>query len=185
MLRGDQNKNNQKIIWAADDIALYSFFERKREGEDDGIPPKEYSVYSYFIERYGITLKYPKMPIVFLGNKEWFPIEFLSQCFGKMKAANSDDQKKAVLDYYNQHAGTNYVANISKMVETVSKRVGELGLTIDDVLQQYNLRKSTEPIKLQAKLLPEPTLRFCDHDAFLKNGDWSVMKGGRGVKFNK
>ena len=181
IMRQDQSCNYAKIIWGADDPEIYHFFLCKRE--DDGA--KQYTVYSYFKERYNITLKFPKMPIVFLGNNEWFPIEFLSQSFGKMRAANSPDQVKAVLDYYNKHAGTNYVGNVSDMAHAASRRLGDMGLNINDVLQQYNLRKAEEPIKLEARVLPEPTLKFAEYDAFLKDGDWAVMKGGRGIRFNK
>jgi hypothetical protein len=181
-VREDQNIK-MKIVWGADDENLYSFLERKRE--DDGVPPKKYTVYSYNKERYGITLRYPKMPIVFLGNKEWFPIEFLFQSFGKMRAANSPEQVKAVLDYYNQHAGTGYVGNVSRMAQTACDRLQRMGLSIDQVLRQYNLRKSSEPIQLEARVLKEPTLSFAEYDANLKNGDWAVMRGGRGARFKK
>ena len=96
-----------------------------------------------------MTLKIPKMPIVFLGNKEWFPIEFLAQCFGKMKGANSTEHVKAKLDYYKEHAGTNYVRNVSEVMQATSQLHG---LSIDDILLQFNLRKSTEPVQLEAKV---------------------------------
>ncbi len=183
IIRADQNRDNLKIIWGADNTDLYSFEERKRV--DDGVPPKVYSVFSYFRERYGYTLRFPKMPIVFLGNKEWFPIEFLSQSFGKMKNANTPEQVDAVLDYYNRNSGAKFVNNIQDVFGAACKRLGDMGLTMDNVLKQYNLRRKDEPIELVARVLPEPTLRYERQDAFLKNGSWSVMSRGSGIRFNK
>jgi hypothetical protein len=173
-VREDQNVQ-MKIIWGADDERLYSFEERKRE--DDGVPPKKYTVYSYNKERYGITLRYPKMPIVFLGNKEWFPVEFLFQSFGKIKAANSPEQKKAVRDYYNTHGGTGYVRNLSKLDQTACDRLKHEGLSTTQILQQYNLVKSSEPIELEARVLSQPTLKFANYDANVNDGNWKIGRG--------
>ena len=174
-----------KIIWGADDPNLYSFEMTKSDNEDTGIPSRKYTVYTYNKERYDLTLKFPKMPIVFLGNKEWFPLEFLYQTFGKMRAANSPEHVKAVLDYYNMHSGAKYMGNVSAVTEA-SNRIKRMGLNISDILKQYNLRKSSDPVKLEARVLQEPTLAFAEENAFLKNGDWSVMKrGNRRLKFKK
>ncbi len=66
-MKEDPAHGNMKIIWGADDPELYSFEERKKE--DDGVPPRKYTVFSYNRERYNITLRFPKMPIVFIGHK--------------------------------------------------------------------------------------------------------------------
>ena len=182
-IREDQAHGRLKIIWGADDETLYSFEERKRE--DDGVPPKKYTVFSYNKERYNIVLQFPKMPIVFLGNKEWYPIEFLYQSFGKMKAANTPEHVKAVLDYYNTHAGTKYIGNVTEMFNKACNRMSAIGLNYDQILQQYNLRKKSDPVELEARVLEEPTLKFSDYSAFLKDGDWGVMKGGTGSRFKK
>merc|ERR1740121_1701078 len=42
------------------------------------------------------------MPAVFIGKKEWFPIEFLSQAFGKAKDANSTEHVRSILGYYDE-----------------------------------------------------------------------------------
>ena len=182
-MKHDVNNANQRIIWGADDPALYSFPERKRI--DDGVEPRVYTVFSYYKERYNVALRYPKMPLIFLGNKEWFPIEFLSQSFGKMRAANKPEQVKAVLDYYNQNAGSRNIVNIKDMVDSVSGRLSSMGMNLDMILKQYNLRRKSEPVQLMARVLPLPTLNFAEREAFLKNGDWAVMNRGEGIRFNK
>lgn len=173
-----------EIIWGANDPSLYSFEERKRV--DDGSPKKIYTVYSYNEERYGIKLKYPCMPIVFLGNNEWFPIEFLSQSFGKMKVSNStdhenqkvqqQDQKDAVLDYYDNNSGNKYIQNVSGLLTAACKDMENIGLNYEQILKQYNLTKSSQPVKLEARVLSAPTLIFAQNKASIENGDWGVRK---------
>ena len=98
LLREDTVKHC-KIIWSACDPNLHSFeFEDRKNGGEK----KMVTVADYFWIRYRIKLKYPHMPLVFLGNKEWFPIEFLFQSFSKMRDANSKDQVSAVLEFYNE-----------------------------------------------------------------------------------
>ena len=41
-----------------------------------------------------------------------FPIEFLFQAFGKMKDANEDYQKNAILKFYDKNAGPERVEQI-------------------------------------------------------------------------
>ena len=41
-----------------------------------------------------------------------FPIEFLFQAFGKMKDANEEKQKNAILNFYDQNAGPKRVEQI-------------------------------------------------------------------------
>lgn len=185
IIRADPDRDNIKIIWGADDATLYSFEEKKK---DDAVPARIFTVASYFFERYKKRLRFPKMPIIFLGNKEWFPVEFLFQSFGKMKNAGTTEQKNAVRDYYNKNSGynqTNYVNNIQDVFVAASKRLGDMGMTVDDVLKQYNLRRKDEPIQLEARILSEPRLRFGQQDAMLDNGSWNVMERNQGIAFNK
>ena len=102
-----------------------------------------------------------------------------------MKGANSPDQVKAVLDYYNEHAGTRYVGNVTDTFQAAVGRMESLGFTYKNILDQYNLRKSSDPVELETRVLKEPTLRFADRDAFLKDGDWGVMSRGRAARFKK
>ncbi len=179
LIRADPERDNVKIIWGADDRNLYSFEAKKK---DDTV--EIFAVASYFEERYKKRLRFPKMPIVFLGNKEWFPVEFLFQSFGKLKNANTTEQTNAVLNYYDKNSGY-YVNNIQDVFEAASKRLGDMGMTIDDVLKQYNLRRNDNPIQLEARILPEPKLRYGEQDAELRNGSWDVMRSRRGIAFNK
>ena len=98
LLREDTEKHCS-VIWSACNPDLHSFeFEDRKNGGEK----KTVTVAEYFLIRYGKKLKYPEMPLVFLGNKEWFPIEFLFQSFSKMRDANKKKQVGAVLEYYNE-----------------------------------------------------------------------------------
>lgn len=94
-LKADRMHGSDKILWSARDSRVYSF-------DFDGV---ETTVNQYFKDKYGITLKFPHMPIIFAGNG-WFPIEFVYQTFAKTRGAHSEDMKSKSLMYWDEHAGT-------------------------------------------------------------------------------
>ena len=95
-----------------------------------------------------------------------------------MKDANSDRQKSAILNFNDFYAGTECVGNITDLMETSLDQLGKCGLTLRDVLSQFNIRASNRPVELRAKVLPEPQIEFGNRSALLKNGSWQV-KGNR------
>jgi hypothetical protein len=169
------------IMWGADDPSVHKFEVKDRDGEN----PVTHTVASYFKERYNIVLRYPKMPLIFIGGKELFPIEFLFQRFGKLKGANLPEHVQAKLEYYNKKAGSQYVDNIDALSRQAFTRLGSLGLDADAMLRQYNLRRSNEPVQMEARLLDEPTLNFHEETrAELKNGSWAIKGGPNFKKFH-
>jgi hypothetical protein len=64
------------ICWTADDPQDYSFEHTNANGEKE-----QTTVFKYYQASYGITLKYPKMPLVRVSENEYFPVEFLT--YGK------------------------------------------------------------------------------------------------------
>ncbi len=65
---------------------------------------RDITVFEYYLEKYGIELQYPNMPIVHV-MRGWFPVEFLYQKFARSKDANDRDMIDQVLRYYDGHAG--------------------------------------------------------------------------------
>ena len=60
--------------------------------------------------------------------------------------------------------------------------LGQSGLTVENILQMYNLRVSREPVEVEARVLPEPTLKFAGgRAAGVKNGSWNLAR----VEFSK
>lgn len=163
------------IIWHADDPNLYHFKYGKGEAE------KPVTVAEYFRERYAIRLNYPCMPILCIGKPGWLPIELLFQAFSKMRDANSDAQKNAVLEYYDRNAGNENVLNVQNLLKQASRALERKGLNLSHVLSQYNLRLSESPIEVMAKVLPEPSVDFANEKARLNNGSWNLM----GKKFSQ
>ncbi len=173
----DQEKNCS-IIWDASDPNLHSFkFKTKKEPD---APERTVTVADYFNLRYNVRLNFPHMPMVFIGNREWFPIEFLFQAFSK-KRAPPDSTKKAVLQYYNDvNAGTNCVTNIKELTDRAMRRLEKLGLNVEKVLSMYNLRMSNDPVKVEARVLDEPKISFANNmSKQINNGSWDL----RNVKF--
>lgn len=79
----DSKGHGQRIILSANNPALYSFT----------VEGQETTVASYFENRYGIRLKYPSMPIIYVDDISkrgggWYPIELVYQAFAKAKDNN-------------------------------------------------------------------------------------------------
>jgi hypothetical protein len=70
--------------------------KKPRKGDPEDKPVVRYTIASYYHDVYGIRLRYPKMPIVFIGKKEWYPMEFLTQALAKTTGANNSDQVRGV-----------------------------------------------------------------------------------------
>eukprot|EP00559_Dactyliosolen_fragilissimus_P005779 CAMPEP_0184858258 /NCGR_PEP_ID=MMETSP0580-20130426/3389_1 /TAXON_ID=1118495 /ORGANISM="Dactyliosolen fragilissimus" /LENGTH=1354 /DNA_ID=CAMNT_0027354333 /DNA_START=16 /DNA_END=4080 /DNA_ORIENTATION=+ len=172
MLR-DQKFGNTGIIWAADDPELHSF-ELKPRGSAEDAPVVKHTVASYYREKYRLNLRYPKLPIVYVGKDGWFPVEFLLQAYDKMKGSNLPDQVKGVLGYYDEYSGTRSVDNIKRLSQIACSQSDRYGMSFEQVLKQFNLRRSSEPIELEARVLPEPRLSFENTSASLKNGSWDL-----------
>lgn len=98
--RGDDARGHgERIIWAANDVSLYTF----------AVDEQEMTVASYFEYKYGIRLQYPCMPIIHVDNVSkfgggWYPIEFVYQCFAKSKD-NSEEIVTNILKYHDAIAG--------------------------------------------------------------------------------
>ena len=76
----DSMGKGKRIISSANDSTLYSFL----------VDGEETTVAAYFENRYGVKLKYPNMPIIYVDDISkhgggWYPIEFAYQAFAKAK----------------------------------------------------------------------------------------------------
>ena len=54
-----------------------------------------------------------------------------------------------------------------------------MGLTLEHILRQFNLRVNATPIEVEARVLNEPKLSFGNQSASIRNGSWNL----RNVKF--
>ena len=97
------------------------------------------------------------MPAVFIGKKEWFPIEFLTQAFGKAKDANSTDHVRSILGYYDENAGTRCVDNVTRLMQRLCTNQNQLGV---DIFQQFSMSRVDQPVQLRAKVLALPRISF-------------------------
>ena len=192
------NKRAKEIKWACNDPNEYSFTVPGQaqgqdqppalvEGEEAAAdappppPPVTHTPASYYYEKYGIRLRYPNMPVVKIDRKrrgntffdEWFPIEFLSQEFGKTRDA--DNQKlTAALRYNDEQTGRQSVDRITEMVR-IANRLEKNGLTLSDFLGRFGMHFDVEPEAFEGKVESEPKLYFSnDSPAQVNNGDWRL-----------
>ena len=192
------HKRAKDIKWACNDPQEHSFtVPRQVQGQDQPpalvegdeatadaplpAPTITHTVASYFYENYGIRLKYPNMPLIKTGRvkmrdgfvDEWFPIEFLSQEFGKTRDA--DNQKlTAALQYNDERPGRESVDRIREMVR-IANDLEKNGLTHSDFLSRFGMKIDVEPQSFNGKVESEPKLHFSEaNPAQVNNGDWRL-----------
>jgi len=184
-MKPDVKANGRSIIWSCDDPNEYSFLveprkpykkddqtEEEHEAIINALPPGvTHTLASYYKEKKGISLKFPYMPAVFIGKNEWFPLEFLSQAFGKSKDANGPNHVKAILGYFDDHAGSRCVDNVTNLMKRLVMEQDRAGV---DVFQQFSMTRSDEPMQFKAKVLPLPKIIFGNEGAELRNGSWDL-----------
>lgn len=173
-----KNCSMRTIIWRADDPDMHSFVVRKKgatseEGkEEEG---ETHTVASYYRTKYGIQLRYPHLPIVNIGKKNYFPLEFLYRAGGKTKGENSNERVQSVLGYYDANAGYNCIRNVSELSKLACDELqNKHGVSFNSVLANFHLKRSPEPEELRAKVLTEPRVSFKANDARLNNGSWNL-----------
>jgi len=167
--------------------------------EDEKEPPPEelpaINVEEYFYQRYKIRLKYPnvsyhainivstifqslthitdtpiQLPLVFIGKKEWYPIEFCYQCLTKRKDANADHDVRTMLGFYDEISGKAFVDRVCEVRNLLE------GMSLsDDLYSSFRMKRSSEPVRLRGRVLQQPDLRFQDGVmAQVYNGDWNL-----------
>lgn len=180
-IKPDVTRGKASVLWAADDPEVYCVEKKPDPSGKDSMDEKKLeeekpivlSIAQYFDVKYGIKLRYPKLPIVHIGDKNWYPIEFLYQAFERTKDANSPTHVSDLLKHFDDNAGNKYVDEISSLLKQIE---------FNDInFEKIGLVRSCEPVQLSAKILDQPHLKFGNQDASVNNGDWNL----RGVQFAK
>jgi hypothetical protein len=175
--KGERNQRMIGIAWAADDENLYHFTRDKDQ------PKIKFTVCSHYLCNHGVTLRYPKMPIV-LTQKGYFPAEFLFQAKSPARGANSLEQCKRVLDFHDHYAGRDKIIHLKNTVaklellmqgkmQEMQRETGQQADILDT--RQFNFEVDDAPLEVAATLLPEPNLVFRGKQGVkITNGAWNL-----------
>ena len=87
-----------EIIWCADDPKDHSFDYSVRE-TDGSTTTSQVTVQQYYQMKRGITLRYPKMPLIYTGRSGYLPLELLYQTRGE-KAVGYDAKVSSKLNWH-------------------------------------------------------------------------------------
>ena len=163
----DSKGHGKRIISAANDRLLYSF---SVEGE-------ELTVASYFDRKFGINLKYPNLPIIYVDSISkhgggWFPIEFVYQAFNKSKD-NSNEIIQNTLKYCDKIAGMKYINEAQMKLDRLqffSDRLMRWGVTINE-----------SPEVETARVLMPPKISFNGKTVPVNNGSFNM----KNVRFSR
>ena len=164
--RGD-SKRRFKIGKASSETSETMIFEDKSRG-------KNISVYEYFKEQYGITIKYPQLPLVMKANgKTAFPIEFLrivpaERFMKRLNGPQTSDMIKATVQ-----KPVDRERSIQQGVEKT------LRYDENPYLESLGMQISREMIKIPARVLDAPEVLFAGNRKLSgRDGAWNM----RGVQ---
>jgi hypothetical protein len=183
--RNKSIRRSEDIIW---DPSQHTFpLQAKGKAQEENEPSapdpvQTVTVAEYFRLRYKMTLRFPKMPLVFLTEgkeKGWFPIEFLYQAWGKVKATDHNQDVLKFNDHFASTARIEHLKTIKSLVDEIkSKSAPEFTM----LLQQLNLTTNLQPEQLTATVLPQPIVKFqAGNDKVPSDGSWNLAN----VKFPK
>ncbi|CAI5441698.1 unnamed protein product [Caenorhabditis angaria] len=130
----------------------------------------EISVYDYFLEKYQIRLKYPRLPLAFQKRGKriiCYPLEVLKIERGqRVKQNNVTSSVQSIM--------TSKLSMLPLEQISRAERVLDEYLSIDDnkFLQAFGLQIKRESTKLSAHILPAPVINF-------GNGAFTPITGGQ------
>lgn len=168
------------LDWGAD--LEQQSFEYKHKGAPEDQPGEIVTIERYFLLKYKMKIRFPKMPIVFLRDRKeegWFPVEFLFQAFGKVR---DTDHNPDVLKFNDHFASTNRIEHLKDVKMLVDEVKQQSGPELSMLLQQLHLTSNLKPEELTATVLQQPVVKFQGgNDKIPIDGSWNIA----GAKFPK
>lgn len=133
---------------------------------------KETTVMQYYKDHYGINLN-PKMPCVNTSGSSkpvYVPVEYSKVIPGQRKNRLEDRQQAMMIKKAAIPPG-------DRSKRTKRAIVEQPGLINHPTVQGFGIKISAEPYKVQARLLPYPTLTYADTSRKTdKSGQWNPAK---------
>jgi hypothetical protein len=121
------------------------------------------------------------MPLWYIGRNEYYPNEMMYQVQTKRRGANADHDKEVVLKFHDNIGGKAYFEEANDLATAFEQT---------RISSAFGLKSIQEPMRLHAKLLAEPKLRFANEPlrdrcaggsdvesiASIQNGSWNLNK---------
>ncbi|OQR82053.1 Argonaute2 (AGO2), partial [Thraustotheca clavata] len=164
--RGTQ-KRQSRVNGLSPKSARDTFFE-----DENG---KKMSVVQYFKSQYGITLQYPDLPCLHVGNpqgKIYYPIEVCATMEGQR---------------FMRKVNENQVANMIRFTCTppeerrrrIEAQVQSAHFETDNSLEAFGLSVSPTMMSVEARQLPEPDMLYAKNQIERPNGgQWNMRNKG-------
>ena len=135
----------------------------------------EMNVEEYFKKFYDIKIKYPHLPVVSVGGRGFFPVEFLYQEQTRVRG-NEKHRQEEVLRYHDHFSGNRRVERLRNLKEyAYGLNVGNFE-SLDVLLQKFQIKIDNFPMVCPAELLqgPSPQFRYKEAKVFPGSGSWNL-----------
>jgi hypothetical protein len=169
--RMSRNEKEPRIKWSSWD-ETFEMKVREKDGKDEEWIMISHTVKSYYEDVYGISLQYPFMPIVRIGNQGFFPVELLFQELARVPNANDPEKVNQVLRYHDAFAGSSRMDHICQIKEEAS---GSGANSLIEGLKAFSLSVDQQPRIMKAMRIAAPALRFDNAtESNAHSGSWNL-----------
>ena len=146
----DQQRNLKTAFKIMDESAESLSFDWKDKASGQ---TKKVSVAQYFLQRYGVRLEYPYLPLVEVKKNEMYPMEVCVMAPGQRYPAKlNEDQTSKMIKF----AATR--PNIRK--DGINYGLRQLNWQADPVLKQYEMKINPNMLETNARILEPPEVIF-------------------------
>jgi hypothetical protein len=139
----------------------------------------EHDIQSYFLKIYDIQIKYPQLPVVSIGGRGYFPVEFLYQEKSRV-GGNSEQQLQHVLNYHDRFSGHDRADRVCEVKDRAySCERTDIGgfRSLNGLLHEFQISIDQRPIKSPAQRLAAPRPTFSNGEtADTKDGSWNLAR---------
>jgi hypothetical protein len=140
----------------------------------DGV---EHDIQSYFLKYYDIRVHFPHLPVVSVGARGYFPVEFLYQEKSRV-GGNEKHLQDVVLRYHDHFSGydrAKHVRNLKNEAYGV-ENVDVSFRSLYGLLQEFQISIEQDPVCSLADILPRPCPQFGENMAInVMRGSWNLI----------
>jgi len=134
-------------------------------------------VQGYYSRYYGIELRFPHLPIVSVGGKGYFPIEFLYQERSRV-GGNEKHRQEEVLKYHDRFAASRRADRV-RTLKDYAYGVNTDYKSLEELLKDFQVSIEAKPLESRAEILPCPVPRFRNRDGLVAQGTGSWNLNGQ------
>ena len=141
-------------VWIIEKFSIQNAREYEIDRKENGQVKERCSVADYFRKKYNVGLQYPQLPLVEMTKSGvMYPMEFLNIVENQRYPFKLDEKQTANMIKF-------AVSQPAQRQASINEGKGWLNWAGDKVLGSYGMKVQADMIKTNARLLPNPSIKF-------------------------